>query len=100
MTLEKSMADFFGGIKNDPRISPVHISIYMALVKLWIERHYNSPLFVYSHEVMQLAKVSGSATYYNAIRDLHDYGHIHYERSYNRFLASKIYMQKKPVVNS
>jgi len=43
---------------------------------------------------MELAKISGVATYHKTIRELHEYGYIKYQPSYNRFSRSRIYINK------
>ena len=93
MELSESIKDFYVFIEDDPRISPVHISLYMALMELWIRREYASPLLVFSHEVMPLAKISGMATYYRTIKQLHDFGYIRYAASFNRFEGSSVYLR-------
>jgi hypothetical protein len=94
MELSQTISGFFLAIRDDPRISPIHISIYMALVELSIEKQYVTPMLVYSHEVKLLAKVSGPATYHGALKDLHNYGYIRYTPSFNRFEGSQIQLIK------
>jgi len=86
------VADFFSAIADDPRINTAHISLYMALLKLWGEQGFENPIRVFSYEIMPLCKISGIATYHKSIRQLHLYGYIRYEPSYNRKRGSKIYI--------
>ncbi len=41
---------------------------------------------------MEVAKISGLATYHKCIKDLHDYGYIQYEPSYNPAVSSQVYL--------
>jgi hypothetical protein len=86
--------DFFSAIADDPRINTTHISLYMALLKIWGERRFQNPIRVFSHEVMPVCKISGIATYHKSIRELHQYGYIRYVPSYYRYLGSLVYMSK------
>ena len=92
----KSLSDFFASIANDPRISTTHIGIYAALLQYWKIHNYNNPVQAYSHEIMQLAKVSTRATYNKVIKDLSEYGYIKYEPSYKRNKGSKVFIDFKP----
>ncbi len=84
--------DFFSAIADDPRISTTHISLYMALLKLWGEQGFQNPIRVFSYEVMPLCKISGIATYHKSIRELHQYGYIQYAPSYYRLSRSFVFM--------
>jgi hypothetical protein len=88
----KQFSDFFAAIADDPRINSTHISLYMALLHYWKEHGFVCPLVVFSHNIMQIAKILSSDTYYRSIRDLSDFGYIRYEPSYKRNQGSKIYL--------
>ena len=81
---------FFAAIREDPRISPVHISLFMAIVQHWNNNNCKSPVCAFSKDLMQLAKISGVATYHRSIKELHEYGYIVYQPSYNHFSGSLI----------
>lgn len=87
----KPLTDFFIAVKADPRISITHIGIYAALLQFWKEHDYNNPMYVFSYEIMQIAKVSASTTYHKSIKDLNDFGYIRYEPSFKRNKGSKVY---------
>ena len=87
------LTEFFSAIKDDARIGPVHISLFMAIMQQWAKNDGKNPFSVFSRELMQLAKISGVATYHRSIRELHDYGYIKYEPSYNHFYGSLIYVK-------
>ena len=88
----KSLSEFFTAIENDPRISTTHIGIYAALLQYWKKHNYNNPVQAYSHEIMQLARISTRATYNKVIKDLNGYGYIKYEPSFKRNQGSKLYI--------
>ncbi|CAN5580530.1 transcriptional regulator [soil metagenome] len=41
---------------------------------------------------MEISKISGKATYHKVIRELHNFGYIKYEPSFNYFRGSLVYM--------
>jgi hypothetical protein len=74
--------------RDDPRMSAVHISIYVALICMTSDD--NKTLRVFSHEVMPLCKISGVATYHRCIRELDAFGYIKYFPSYNQYKGSRV----------
>jgi hypothetical protein len=92
MSALKSLSQFFTAIANDPRISITHIGIYAALLQYWQEHQFETPIHVFSYEIMRIAKISASTTYHKSIKDLSNYGYIKYEPSYKRNQGSKVYL--------
>ena len=93
MYLNPEVKDFFAAIRNDNRIGPVHISLFMAIVQHWNNNNCQSPLHVFGKDLMQLAKISGVATYHRCIKELQEYGYIHYQPSFNHLSGSIISLQ-------
>jgi hypothetical protein len=91
MATEEPLSRFFAAIAHDPRISFTHISLFAALVHYRQEHGFENPVQFFSHQLMRLAKISGTATYARIIRELDAYGYIRYEPSYKRNQGSKIY---------
>jgi hypothetical protein len=91
MSSAEVLSRFFAAIADDPRISITHISLFAALVQYRQESHQENPVQFFSHQIMRLAKISGTATYARIIRELDAYGYIRYEPSYKRNQGSKIY---------
>ncbi|MGI8949957.1 MAG: hypothetical protein ACR2FN_00080 [Chitinophagaceae bacterium] len=90
---------FFSAIKEDSRIGPVHISLFMAIMQHWTYNDCKNPVYIFSKDLMRLAKISGVATYHKCIRELDEYGYIKYKPTYNHFSKSLIYLQApvKPI---
>lgn len=86
------LSGFFSAISGDARISTSHISIYCALLQLFHMQGDVNPVYAASKEVMQMAKISGLATYHRCIRDLHDFGYLHYHPSYNHRKKNRMYL--------
>jgi len=91
MNLQKELNVFFKTVKEDARISPIHISLFTAIVQYASEQEGSDPVCFFSKDVMRLAKISGLATYHRSIKELHQYGYIKYVPSYNHFLGSLVY---------
>ena len=92
MLESNQFSEFFAAIAGDPRINTTHVSLYMALLHYWREHAFVSPLQVFSHDIMPIAKILCSTTYHKCIKDLSDFGYIKYEPSYKRNQGSKIYL--------
>lgn len=88
------LSEFFSAIKKDGRISITHIGVYAALLQHWKEQDFSNPVTAFSHDIMDIAKISSPATYHKCIRDLNEFGYIRYEPSFNRKSGSKIYLHE------
>lgn len=88
---------FMETIREDPRIGPSHISLFMAILYYSKIRGCQMPVSVYSRDLMKQAKISAGGTYHRCMRDLKEAGYIHYIPSYNPVLGSLIYLLKNEV---
>lgn len=87
----ESLSEFFVAIENDGRVGVAHIGVYAALLQCWKGKDFAVPLIVFSHEIMQLAKVASRDTYFRCVRELSEYGYIRYVPSFKRNQGSRIY---------
>src|ERR1044071_5558387 len=85
------LTDFLSAIGEDPRITTAHISIYLALWKHWADKKFEHPVSFFRKDLMATSKISSLNTYHKVIRQLHEYGYIKYEPSYNHFEGSLVY---------
>ena len=90
METQDLLLNFFRSIKSDSRISTTHIAIYAAVIQYYHAHGCINPIYAFSHELMEIAKISGHATYHNGIRALSEYGYLKYEPSFKRNKGSKI----------
>ena len=58
------LSDFFEAIGTDPRISITHIGVYAALLQYRMQKGFTNPIQVFSHEIMNIAKLSSAITYH------------------------------------
>ena len=91
MLFSEELNRFMNEVREDGRISPSHISLFIAILQ-YANLQGENPVCVFSRDLMPLAKISGSATFNKNIWDLHKYGYIKYIPSYNHFLGSMIYI--------
>ena len=84
MEKQEYLLDFFSKVVKDQRISKAHMAVYMALFYLWSKQQFIGLLNVYSWQIMPIAKISTSATYYSIMKQLNEYGYLKYEPSYYR----------------
>lgn len=90
----KELTNFYAAIKDDNRVGATHISLYMALFQLYNLNQFCNPVYITRALVMDLAKISGLATYHKVIKQLHEYGYIRYEPSFNPAISSKVELLK------
>jgi hypothetical protein len=83
---------FLRRAKEDPRIGPVHLGLYLAIVYLWSEQGGGAFIQISARTLMPVAKIGGVKLYHRSVRQLHDYGYLRYEPSYDPELPSRIYL--------
>lgn len=72
-----SLSAFFETISEDPRITPTHISIYLAMLSEF--QHDKRELNLINRaRNLQLAKANARSTYNKVMNDLADFGYIKY----------------------
>lgn len=94
MSEQVLLADFFKAIEEDPRVNSRHVSLYVSLFQFWLNKESKSHLELFSKEVMGLCKISASSTYHKTIRELHGFGYIDYDPSFNHNKRSRICLTK------
>jgi len=90
----KELTNFYSAIREDHRIGTTHISIYMALFQFYNLNGFRNPIEITRTSVMEVAKISGLATYHKCIKDLNDFGYIQYKPSYNPAISSQVHLLK------
>ena len=88
----KELTNFYSAVKNDNRIGTTHISLYMALFQFYNLNRLENPIQITRTAVMEVAKISGLATYHKCMKDLVEFGYIQYEPSYNPAISSQVYL--------
>jgi hypothetical protein len=94
MEITEQFTGFYEAIESDQRITPIHISIYMAIVLAYLIHARENPIQIDRDALMQHAKISARSTYYKSLQQLHEYGYIKYIPSYNYYLGSLVYLKR------
>lgn len=84
------LTGFYDKILRDDLISPTHISLYMALFQFWNDQRFRKSIIIQRSEIMDLSKIRSVATYHKGMKELHHFGYIIYEPSYNPFAGSRV----------
>jgi hypothetical protein len=93
---DSALTDFMNAVSEDPRMGPTHVSLFLAILYFYKKQKFQSPISIYSKELMKQAKISSGGTYHRCIQELSEYGFIRYIPSYNPMLGSLIYVLKYP----
>ncbi|HTB99472.1 MAG TPA: hypothetical protein VK705_02200 [Ferruginibacter sp.] len=92
MNYIKHLAGFFERVAGDERLNPTHISMYVSLFQFWNASRFQNPISISRNELMRVSKISAKATYHKCMRELNDFGYLHYKPSYNPFKGSLVYL--------
>jgi len=99
-SIKKALECFMADIDRDPRICLSHIGLFSVLLHLREEHGGVEPFPIQREKLMKAAKISSTTTYFKIIRELHEYGYIHYYPTFNRMSQSKVKIRdldkKKP----
>jgi hypothetical protein len=90
MDQTKHFASFYDRAAADQRIGATHVSLYMALLRLWAQGEGSNPFLVSRQEVMPVARIQGRATYLKCMKELEQYGFIEYSPSFNPVLRCEV----------
>lgn len=86
------LSGFFERIAKDERITPIHISLYLSLFQVWNGSRFKNPISISRRTMMLTSKIKAKGTYHKVIKELNDFGYIHYIPSYNPYFGSAIHM--------
>ena len=89
VSLKVTMWDLLTPIRNDARLSHVHVSLVSAMIHQSFELASN-PFQVSRRKLMEFSKIRSTATYHKCIRQLDSFGYIDYRPSYHPLLGSRI----------
>lgn len=92
MSLNDILQQFHNTIVDDPRVGPMHICLYSAILYVANQQGFKSPISIFSKDLMKYSKIAGVATYTRCIKELKELGFIDYIPSYNPLLGSLIFL--------
>lgn len=70
-------------ICHDDRLTPHHVSLYYALFHQWNLAKFQNPISICRSELMLGSKIGSANTYTKCLKQLDEWGYIHYLPSFN-----------------
>jgi len=90
MNYLRHLNEFFERLAGDKRLSSYHISLYLALFRQWNACRFADRFVVSRSEMMDLARIGSANTYARCMKELTDWGYIHYKASSNLHCGSTV----------
>lgn len=90
MNYIKQLTHFFNKSSVDPKFTPTHMSLFMALFQSWNQARFTQQIQIIRDDIMRLSKINSKATYHKAMAFLHSNRYIDYKPSYNPLKGSQI----------
>jgi hypothetical protein len=90
MNYIRHLNSFFEISGNDNRLTAYHISLYMALFQQWNRNRFRDSFPVDREELMQLSRIGSKNTYAKCMKQLHQWGYIHYTAKGNLHTGWKV----------
>jgi len=81
---------FFERVSGDGRLTAYHISLYLALFRQWNACRFSERFAISRAEMMDLARIGSANTYARCMKELVDWGYIHYKASSNLHRGSEV----------
>ena len=90
MNYIRHLSGFFIRLAEDQRMTPYHISLYLALFQLWNVDRFGDWFVISRSEMMQLSRIGSANTYARCMKELSDWGYINYSASSNLHMGSRV----------
>ena len=90
MNYIRHLNGFFSRLSQDERMTPFHLSLYMALFQLWNLNRFKNPFSISRDETMHLSLIGSVNTYARCIKQLQEWGYIRYVPTANNYFGSQV----------
>ncbi len=90
MNYIRHLRGFYERMEGDERMTPHHISLYMALFQIWNIQRFREKFDISRQDLMSMSHIGSPHTYAKCMQQLTDWGYIEYSSSSNRFSVSKV----------
>ena len=90
MNYIRHLSGFFIRLAEDQRMTPYHISLYLALFQQWNAERFGDWFVISRSEMMQLSRIGSANTYARCMKELSDWGYIMYTASSNLHSGSRV----------
>ncbi|WP_139314994.1 transcriptional regulator [Saccharicrinis aurantiacus] len=92
MNYIKHQTTVFALMDANAKVKPLHISLYLALFRIWNRCRFVNPIIITRMEIMKMSKIGSPNTYSKALKALELYGFIRYHPSFDPNQGSKVDM--------
>lgn len=92
MNYIQHLSAFFKQMESDNRMSPFHVSLYMALFYRWNRSRFENPITICRNEILSMSKIGSVNTYTKCLKELHKWKYIRYEPSHSPLKGSRVYL--------
>ncbi len=92
MNYIKHQLDVFSRMDQIKEFKSYHLTLYLALFRLWNRNRFKNPIYAFREELMEMARIGSKTTYFKIMKDLHYHDFVKYEPSFDREVASKVHL--------
>ena len=92
MNYIKHQLDVFSRMDQIKEFKSYHLTLYLALFRLWNRNRFKNPIYAFREELMEMARIGSKTTYFKIIKDLHNHGFVKYKPSHDPEKASKVHL--------
>lgn len=90
MNFIRHQNNVFQRMDANSRIRSTHISLYLALFRMWNRNRFINPVIISRREIMNMSKIGSPNTYIRVLKDLQRFGFILYHPSFDPVKGSKV----------
>ena len=90
MNYIRHLTGFFTRLSQDQRMTPFHVSLYMAPFQLWNLNRFKNPFTISRDEMMQLSLIGSVNTYARCMKQLQERGYIPVFRTFKKNLLQAL----------
>lgn len=90
MNYIRHLNGFFVRLSQDQRMTPYHVSLYLALFQRWNLNRFKNPFTISRDETMKLSLIGSVNNYARCMKQLQQWGYIRYISAANLYLGSQV----------
>lgn len=84
------VSELFIKMTEDKRVTVWHISLYVTILSLWQQCGFTKEVKISRKKLMTKAHFGSITTYHKCVKQLHDFGYIIYQPTYDCYTGSVI----------
>jgi hypothetical protein len=90
MNYIRHLEGFYLRLAEDGRLTPFHVSLYLALFRQWNQNRFRNPFPISREELMFFSRIGSVNTYSRCIKQLDEWGYICYKPSFSSNTGSQV----------